>query len=147
MYDFREGGVKAPWMLCSLQRLDGAISHGLSGFGLDDQFVINRPENYNEELMPGCRLIHHTARREINIYTNQPCLQVYTANHLPYPTEEDKPEENPEHRHRKFAAIALEATGYNNAVNMIGKEGWPTAEEVFYSPEKKYKKAAVYEII
>ena len=139
MYDFREGGVKAPWMLCSLQRLDGAISHGLSGFGLDDQFVINRPEkDYKEELIPGCRLIHHTARREINVYTNQPCLQVYTANHLPYPTEEDKPEENPEHRHRKFAAIALEATGYNNAVNMIGKEGWPTAEEVFYSPKEKY---------
>lgn len=131
--------MKAPWMLCSLQRLDGAITHGLAGYGIDDQFVINRPEDCKEDkLLPGCRLIHHTARREINIYTNQPCLQVYTTNHLPYPTEEDKPEENPEHRHRKFAAIALEATGYNNAVNMIGKEGWPKDEEVFYTPAKKY---------
>ena len=141
-FDFRTGGEKAPWMLCSLQRLDGAISHGLDGFGIDDQMVINNPKK--DCLVPACRLIHHTSRRELNIFTTQPCLQVYTANCLQYPQESDKPDENPADRHRKFAAIALEPTGFNNAVNMIGKEGWPTEDQVFYSPKKMYRHAAVF---
>ena len=82
-FDFRAGGEKAPWMLCSLQRLDGAISHGLDGFGIDDQMVINNTQK--DTLVPACRLIHHTSRRELNIFTTQPCLQVYTANCLEYP--------------------------------------------------------------
>ena len=73
-FDFRTGGTKGPWMFCSLQRLDGAITRGLDGFGVDDQFVIRREEKEKETLVPACRLIHHTARREMNIYTTQPCL-------------------------------------------------------------------------
>ena len=66
---------------------------------------------------------------------------------MPFPTQDDKPEEIPENRHRKFAAVALEPTGFNNAVNMIGKEGWPAEEDVIFDEKKKYMKTAIYEII
>ena len=69
------------------------------------------------------------------ISTTQPCVVIYTSNFIPSSQDKDFNDGN----HSQHAAICLETTQFNNAINMIGKDGWPTDEEVYLTAGKTYR--------
>ena len=144
-FDFRAGGDKAPWLITALDRLDGGVEHGGEN-GLDDQFIVRRGDALStgkgdEELKDCARLIHHSTGRELKISTTQNCLVVYTANFLP------KSGRDKDDLHTQYSAICLETTQFNNAMNMIGTEGWPKEEQVLYKAGETYKHATLHEFL
>ena len=54
----------------------------------------------------------------LKIFTTQPLLVVYTGNCLPQGEQKDT-------FHRPYAAILLETSQLNDAINHRGKDGWP----------------------
>lgn len=145
VYDFRSGGEKAPLLITANDRLDGAVKHAGEN-GIDDCFVINRPENNtggDNILRDACRLIHHSTGRELKISTTQNCLIVYTGNFLPKDSQD---------LHKQYAAICLEPGQFNNAVNMLKPEweekGWPKEDQVLFKEgAKEYKHTTLYEFL
>ena len=139
-FDFTTGGEKSPYLITSLNRLDGAIDGGGEN-GIDHAYVINRPENSSGDniLREAAELMHPSTGRRMVISTTQNCLVVYTSNFLPKPKKDDDGD-----KHIQHAAICLETTQFNNAVNMIGKEGWPKEEQVFLMADKPYKHATLH---
>ena len=140
-FDFR-GGENAPLLITSLERLDGGIVHAGEN-GIDDQFIINRPEKtYGDNILRDCaRLLHHSTGRELKISTTQNCVVVYTANFLP------KTGKDPADHHTQYSSICLETTNFNNAVNFIGKEGWPEEKHVLFRAGETYQQATLHEFI
>ena len=124
-FDMRRGDYsrRAPF-ITGMDRFDGAIE--VAGeYGLDHQFLIERPEGTSGDgiLRECARLIHTKSAREMKVSTTQNCLGVYTSNHLP------KAGTNPDDGfHTKHAAVCLETSQFNDAVNKIGKAGWPSEE-------------------
>ena len=114
-FDFR-GGKKAPLLISANKRLEGACG----GNGIDQSFIINRPEYSENTLQEVGILMHHSTGREMKISTTQTNLQVYTGNYL----------HCFENRFDQYAAIALETTGFNDAVNKLGTIGWPEEHQV-----------------
>jgi len=69
------------------------------------------------------------------ISTTQPCVVIYTSNFLQNSKDKDFADGN----HSQHAAICLETTQFNNAVNMIGQDSWPKEEDVYLTPGNTYR--------
>ena len=63
-------------------------------------------------------LSHPPSGRRLAVYTNQPALVVYTANHLP--TAPDGLPGRAGALYRRHGSIALETSGFPNAMNVVG---------------------------
>lgn len=78
--------------------------------GYDDAFVITgRPG----ELRPAARLTHFSSGRSVEVFTTQPALQVYSANHF-----DGSVHGKGGVAYRRHAGLALEAQALPNAVNL-----------------------------
>ena len=79
----------------------------LADHGIDHNYIINQPT-------PGiavASLQGDTSGRQINIFTNQPGIQLYTANHLDFIGKNGL-------HYPKYAGICLETQGFPNAANI-----------------------------
>ncbi len=100
-FDFREG-----------KSLGADLGHPVVAArgGYDDAFVVNgRPG----ELRPAARLTHFGSGRRIELFTTQPGLQVYSANHF-----DGSVHGKDGVAYRRHAGLALEAQALPNAVNL-----------------------------
>jgi aldose 1-epimerase len=81
----------------------------LSDHGIDHNFILNQiPLD-----TPAASLSSTTSGRQIKLYTNQPGIQLYTANHLNFMGKKGK-------HYSKYAGVCLETQGFPNAANIPG---------------------------
>lgn len=116
-------------------RLDGAIDGGGKN-GIDHCFIIDGAEANDNKLRFAAELSSATSGLKMTVSTTQRACVVYTANYVG--------DEDPESRHQQHAAVCLETCMLNNAVNNLGKQGWPDENQVLLSPGQKYRHAALH---
>ncbi|XP_070496494.1 galactose mutarotase [Chironomus tepperi] len=64
----------------------GPAMKNLTGPGYDDNFCVNIPKSANEQpVVFVSRVIHPTSGRYLEVFSNQPGVQLYTSNFLPDP--------------------------------------------------------------
>ena len=73
----------------------------------------------------------------MKIFTTQPSVVVYTANGLKEPGLDGI--------HQRHSTICLETCMLPNAINMIGQEGWPSADRVILTKDKEIINVTIHE--
>ncbi|CAK1542514.1 unnamed protein product [Leptosia nina] len=114
-------------------RLGDAMSKGDKLF--DDNFCISRFGN--EGLTYTSRVSHPKSGRYLEVYTNQPGVQLYTGNFLPFPTESALVGKNGI-GYRRHGAFCLETQDFPDAVN---HKNFPNA---ILTPGQMYDHKVVY---
>ena len=119
------------------ERLTGAIDGGGMP-GIDHAFLVDRAGGIDsmEFVEAGC-LRHEASGRQMKLFTTQPATVVYTANYLPAGDADGN--------HRQHATICMETCMLNNAVNMLGTEGWPSSDRVLLSKDHPYSHVTLHE--
>ena len=130
-FDFTQGFSR----IGDKERLAGAIDGGGKP-GIDHAFLVPREDINAKNFVSVGTLRHAASGRQMKVSTTQPAAVCYTANWIPE-SESDK--------HRQHAAICLETCMLPNAVNMIGTDGWPSAERVLCTPETPYDHVTLHE--
>lgn len=103
-------------------------SENLDLGGLDHNFVVNGSDN---ELNFVAKLYHKKSGRTLSVHSTQPCLQVYTGNHL----DSDGADGGEFFRH---SGICLECQGFPDSVN---KNNFPS---IMINPGDVYSEHTVY---
>lgn len=91
--------------------------------GLDHCFVLNRPLSAK----PAAVISEQITGRRVELYTNQPGVQVYTANWFHAGERGGAPgrgEGSGVERYSDYMGIALEPQNYPDAVHHDGRSGW-----------------------
>ncbi|CAF4762613.1 unnamed protein product [Pieris macdunnoughi] len=101
----------------------------------DDNFCINRFGN--KDLTFTARVTHPKSGRYLEVYTNQPGVQLYTGNFLPAPTESALVGRDGV-GYRRHGAFCLETQNYPDAVN---HSNFPNA---VLTPGNRYDHKVVY---
>lgn len=103
---------------------DGVLKPGQ---GYDINYVVNH--NYNK---PAATLRDPHTRRQLDIYSDQPCLQLYTSGHLDGSLSRDG------QQFIAYSGICLESQSYPDAIN---QSGFPS---VVLKPGEVYEYRTIY---
>lgn len=110
----------------------GASIHEVPGLGYDHNYVLDCGEE-KEGLKHAVRLRDPSSSRVLNLWTNAPGMQFYTANYVNGIVGKGGSVYN------KHSAVCLETQGFPNAVNQ------PNFPSVVVQPGEKYKHTILYE--
>jgi aldose 1-epimerase len=106
-----------------------------SAKGYDHNFVINRGDAGEGELVKAAELVHPESGRMLTVYTDQPGIQFYGGNFL----NGGKGKGGKTYAHR--SACCLETQVFPDSPNKQGKEGWTNC---VLRPGETYKHVCVY---
>ncbi|CAL8139080.1 unnamed protein product [Orchesella dallaii] len=108
--------------------------------GYDNNFCVNR--NQGESVRLAGRVQDKKSGRVLEVHTDQPGVQFYTANFLPDPEEQGKEPINGKGgaKYWKHGAFCLETQNYPNAVN---HKHFPNA---ILKPGEVYRHAVIYKL-
>ncbi|ALC45214.1 CG4988, partial [Drosophila busckii] len=108
--------------------------------GYDNCFVVNEEKNTGINMV--AKIAHPPSGRAMEVWTNQPGLQFYTANNLPDEEKGDVPMigKNCSH-YRKHGSFCMETENFPNAMNN------PDFPSVFLKPGDKYIHEVIYKFI
>lgn len=109
--------------------IDKKEGHRHAQHGYDDNFIINKSP---KELSRAASLRDPQSKRQLDIYSTQDCLQLYTGNYLDGSLSRQSKPYN--HHH----ALCLESQSYVDAPN---KSHFPS---IIIRPEEKYEEKTVY---
>ncbi|KAH8307000.1 hypothetical protein KR044_003137 [Drosophila immigrans] len=105
--------------------------------GYDNCFVVNEGSDNGINLV--AKLVHKPSGRAMEVYTNQPGMQFYTANNLPDEENGDLPIIGKECTHyRKHGSFCVETEKFPNAMNH------PEFPSIFLQPGEKYCHEVIY---
>ncbi|EDW19385.1 galactose mutarotase [Drosophila mojavensis] len=109
--------------------------------GYDNCFVVNEGK---EGVNLIGKLAHPPSGRALEIYSNQPGLQFYTANNLPDEEKGDAPMIGKECSHyRKHGSFCVETEKFPDAVNHQNHD-FPS---IFLNPNEKYNHEVIYKFV
>ncbi|XP_030570458.1 aldose 1-epimerase [Drosophila novamexicana] len=107
--------------------------------GYDNCFVVNEGNDTGINLVG--KLVHPPSGRAMEIYSNQPGLQFYTANNLPDEENGDAPMIGKECTHyRKHGSFCVETEKFPDALN----QHHPEFSSIFLQPGEKYLHEVIY---
>lgn len=116
-------------------RLKQFGNHRINGY--DNCFVVNEGKDTGTNLV--AKLQHKPSGRAMEVYTNQPGLQFYTANNLPDEVNGDNPMIGKECSHyRKHGSFCVETEKFPDSMNH------PEFPSIFLSPNEKYLHEVIY---
>ncbi|CAG9571897.1 unnamed protein product [Danaus chrysippus] len=107
-----------PYDLRAPKRLGDAMTS--TGYGFDDNFCVNM---YDKDLTFVSRVSHPSSGRYLEVYSDQPGVQLYTSNSLPSPYEEALVGKKGV-GYRRHGAFCLETQKFPDAVH---HENFPSA--------------------
>ena len=107
------------------------------GCGYDHNFVLSNPLDLTG-LRHAARVSDRISGRVLNVYTDMPCMQLYTANHLNrYNPDSGK-------RFTRRHAVCLETQCAPDSINRAGEEGF---DVITLDKEHPFSSSTVYEFL
>ncbi len=105
------------------------------GCGYDQNFVLSEPLNPETGLRLAAKVSDARSGREMSVYTDMPCVQLYTANHLSrYNASERR-------YYKSRQALCLETQCAPDSIHHIGEFGFDVME---ISADKPLRSSTVY---
>lgn len=105
--------------------------------GYDNCFVVNEGKESGINLV--AKLVHRPSGRVLEVFTNQPGVQFYTANNMPDEKNGDEPIIGKDCTHyQKHGSFCVEAEKFPNSMNH------PEFPTIFLNPGEKYIHETIY---